>query len=187
MRVPGYKTLAYKSVKIEADKLGLDKRDVIIMPFGADAPYYFRDENSPRVLPFDFHKEVRNPYNKVYYDKAQQEKVLKGETSQMIYDAVFSNSGFSDSHFNFFINNVNRYVQKGRYVMIALYGSDAAALVPIEDLRKSITSVQDVKDRSLDIMLKKYLFDIRAYLDYDFELVKYGPKDNYTYILMKKR
>ena len=187
IRIPAYKTLAFKSVKLEAVNLGLDNRDVIIMPFGADAPYYFRDDKSPKVLSFDFHKEVRNPYNKVYYDKSQQERILKGETHQVIYDAVFSNAGFSDSHFNFFINNVNRYVGKGRYVLIALYGSDADALVPIEDLRKSVTSVQDIKDRGLEIMLKKYLFDIRAYLDFDFELVKYGPKDNYTYLLMKKK
>ena len=125
--------------------------------------------------------------NGIYYDKSQQEKILAGEAAQMIYDAVFSINGFSDSHFNFFINNVNRSVEKGRYVMIALYGSDAEALVPIEDLRKSITSVQDVKDRSLEIMLKKYLFDIRAYLDFDFELVEYGPKDNYSYILLKRK
>lgn len=187
MRVPIYRTQAYKAVRDVANSYKLDTRDIVIMPFGSDAPYYFREKNSPRVLSFDFHKEVRNPYNSIYYDKEQQERILSGNVYQVIYDAVFSDKGFSNAHFEFFINNVNRSVQKGRYVMIALYGTDANALVSIEELRKSITSVQDVKDRLLEIMLKKYLFDIRAYLDFDFDVVDYGPKDNYTYILLKKR
>ena len=106
---------------------------------------------------------------------------------QVIYDAVFSNKGFSDSHYEFFIKNVNQVVPSGRYVLIALYSSDAEALVHIEDLRKSITSVQDVKDRCLEIMLKKYLFDIRAYLENEFTLIDVGPRDNYTYILLQKK
>ena len=70
---------------------------------------------------------------------------------------------------------------------MALFASDADSLVPIQDLRKSITSVQDIEDRRLEILLKKYLFDIRAYLDFDFILDKYWTKDNYTYILLRRK
>ena len=94
---------------------------------------------------------------------------------------------FSDAHFNFFVDNVNKSIEKDRFVLIALFGSDAEALVPIEDLRKSITSVQDAESRCLEILLKKYLFDIRAYLDYDFNLVNAWSKDNYTYLLLKRK
>ena len=187
MKVPQYRTQAYKSVRMVADEYKLDNQDIVIMPFGSDAPYYFREEGSPRVLPFDFHKEVRNPYNVNFYDKEQREKILAGKKSQVIYDSVFSIAGFSDAHFNFFVNNVNKAVKKDRYVLIALYGSDAAALVPIEDLRKSITSVQDIDNRCLEILLKKYLFDIRAYLDYDFNFEKLWSQDNYTYILLRRK
>ena len=186
-RISENKKLAFKVVRLQADELKFDSRDVVIMPFGADAPYYFRDKNAPKVLPFDFHKQVRNPENPLYYTENQQRLMKTDKKHQVIYDAVFSNKGFSDSHYEFFIKNVNQVVPSGRYVLIALYSSDAEALVHIEDLRKSITSVQDVKDRCLEIMLKKYLFDIRAYLENEFTLIDVGPRDNYTYILLQKK
>ena len=187
MEVPLYRTLSFKAVRTIADELKLDSRDVVIMPFGSDAPYYFRDKGAPRVLPFDFHKEVRNPYNKKFYDQVQTERILAGNKSQVIHEKVFSDLGFSEAHFKFFVENINKSVEKDRFVLLALFGSDAKALVTIEDLRKSITSVQDVESRCLEILLKKYLFDIRAYLDYDFNLVKAWSKDNYTYILLKRK
>ena len=39
----------------------------------------------------------------------------------------------------------------------------------------------------IDILLKKYLFDIRAYLEYDFYLEKAWSKDAYTYILLRRK
>ena len=122
-----------------------------------------------------------------FYDKEQTEKILAGKKNQVIYDSVFSAAGFSNAHFEFFVNNVNKAVKKDRYVLIALYGTDADALVHIEDLRKSITSIRDVDKRTLDILLKKYLFDIRAYLDYDFDFEKLWAQDNYTYILLRRK
>ena len=187
MEVPRYRTLSFKVVRTIADELKLDSRDIVIMPFGSDAPYYFKDKNSPRVFSFDFHKEARNPHNQNFYDKKQTEEILAGKRNQVVYDAVFSNAGFSDAHFEYFVNNVNGTVEKDRYVLMALFASDADSLVPIQDLRKSITSVQDIEDRRLEILLKKYLFDIRAYLDFDFILDKYWTKDNYTYILLRRK
>lgn len=187
MKVPEYRTQAFKAVRLVADELELDNRDIVILPFGADAPYYFRDNSSPRVLPFDFHKEIRNPYNKNYYDEFQTENILKGNKAQILYDRVFSNFGFSESHFRYFTSNVNNNIEKGRYVLLALYGSDADAVVKVEDLRKSITSVQDVENRIVEIMLKKYLLDIRAYLDMDFYFESAWSKDNYTYLLFRKK
>ena len=35
------KTTSFKTVKLEADRLNLNSDDIVIMPFGADAPYYF--------------------------------------------------------------------------------------------------------------------------------------------------
>ena len=187
MIVPVYRMQSFYAIRMIADENKLDNRDLVIMPFGSDAPYYFRDKNAPRVLPFDFHKEVRNPYNKNFYDQAQTESILAGKKGQVIHEKVFSDVGFSDAHFNFFVDNVNKSIEKDRFVLIALFGSDAEALVPIEDLRKSITSVQDAESRCLEILLKKYLFDIRAYLDYDFNLVNAWSKDNYTYLLLKRK
>ncbi|MDE6138418.1 MAG: glycosyltransferase family 39 protein, partial [Candidatus Gastranaerophilales bacterium] len=102
------KTIAYRAVRIEADKNGLGSEDLVILPFGADAPYYFRKEGSPRVLPFDFHKQVRNPKNNDFYDTTQQNNPDK---NSVIYDSIFSDKGFSDSHYKYFKNNVNDVVK----------------------------------------------------------------------------
>ena len=178
------KTIAYKAVRIEADKNGLNAEDLVILPFGADAPYYFRQKGSPRVLPFDFHKQARNPKNNNFYDVEQQKNPDK---DRVIYDSIFSDKGFSDNHYEYFQTNVIDAVKPGRYVLIGLYGTDAQQLVTLEELRKSVTSLQDIKDQRVKILLQKYLYDIRAYLDNSFDFLGNYTQDNYTYLLFQKR
>lgn len=178
------KTIAYKTVRLEADKNGLSADDIVILPFGGDAPYYFRQDGSPKVLPFDFHKQVRNPKNSNFYDIEQQKNTDK---DRVIYDSIFSDSGFSLNHYEYFKTNVVDAVKSGRYVLLALYGTDAQNLVTLEELRKSVTSLQDIKDQRVKILLQKYLYDIRAYLDNDFDFLGNYTQDNYTYLLFQKR
>lgn len=178
------KTIAYKAVRLEADKNGLGADDIVILPFGGDAPYYFRQDRSPKVLPFDFHKQVRNPKNSNFYDIEQQKNPDK---DRVIYDSIFSDSGFSLNHYEYFKTNVVDAVKSGRYVLLALYGTDAQNLVTLEELRKSVTSLQDIKDQRVKILLQKYLYDIRAYLDNDFDFLGNYTQDNYTYLLFQKR
>lgn len=182
------KTLSFKTVKLESDKLNLGVDDMIIMPFGADAPYYFRQLTTPRVFDFDFHKEARNPYNKLFYDEKQFKSMAHpNERSEEIYFAVISDTVISKAYFNYFVNSVNATVPSGRYVLLALYGSDANSLIDIQELRKSVPNSQSVYFRTLDVLFKKYLCDTRAMLDFDFDLVKSYNKDNYTFLLYKKR
>ncbi len=183
----GVKGLAFKSVKTEAVKFGLTSEDIILMPFGADAPYYFRAEGSPRVFNFDFHKEVRNPYNSKYYDEEQMKFMDKEAKYRVIYDAIFADSGFSQNHYEYFKKNVIDQVESGRYVLLALYASDSSSLVTLPELKKSISSIQDIKDNCLEVMLKKYLYDIRYYLTYDFNFLGLQNIDNYMYLIFQKK
>lgn len=180
------KTLAFKTVRIEADKLKLGVDDVVIMPFGADAPYYFRDLYSPRVFDFDLHKELRNPYNNHYYDEKQQQDII-ARPALTIYDAVMSNKVFSRNFFNYFMGNVNSTVPSGRYVLIALYGSDAENITDIQTLRSSISGDYDVPARKLEIMFKKFLCDVSVMLNVGFVPVKTFRQGNYTFFLYQKR
>jgi len=180
------KTKAFRAVQYEVKQLGFGADDLLILPFGADAPYYFRTSDTPRVFDFDFHKQARNPYNNDLYDKKQQ-KVLAGAGKyELILDAVYEDKIFSDNFYKYFINNVNKTVPSGHYVVIALYSSDANSLVTIDELRKSIVNPRDVENRTVDILLKKFMYDIRLMLSYDFLPVKSYTKDNYTYVIYRK-
>lgn len=182
------KTLSFKTVRLESDKLNLGVDDVVIMPFGSDAPYYFRQLTAPRVFNFDFHKEARNPYNKNFYDEKQQLRMAhKQQRAEEVYFAVRSNNIISNNYANYFWENVNATVPSGRYVLLALYGSDANSLISIEDLRQFASSPQVVEMHLLDVLFKKYLCDTRALLDLDFDYIKTYNKDNYTFLLYKKR
>ncbi len=181
------KTDAFKSVKIESDRLGLNADDIIIMPFGSDAPYYFRALSAPTVLDFDFHKQARNPYNDKYYDKSQQPKMADSRRTRAVYDAVLADKVFSDNYFYWFLQNVNQKVPSGRYVLIALYGSDAQQIVDIKTLRDSIPDEHVIQGRMLDIMFKKYLFDLSVLLNRDFNFVNKSQSENYTFFLYQKR
>ena len=181
------KMQAFKAVLLEAQRLKLGAEDMVIMPFGSDAPYYFRTLNSPRVFEFDFHKEVRNPYNDKFYDKSQQKLMDKKARYGVVFDRIFGDDGFSEAHRNYFVEHVNNSVEKGHYVLLALYSTDSQSNVTVEDLRKSITSIQDIKNEILSVMFKKYLYDIRLYLDEDFNYLGDFSTDNYTYMLFQKK
>ena len=184
---PALKTNAFASVAIEANELKLDFNDMVIMPFGSDAPYYFRNITAPRVYDFDFHKETRNPYNSKYYTPEQQKIMATDDKYELLYNSIKSDRDFSDAHYYYFKNNVIDKIDPDRKILIALYGNDNEALVSQKELKESISSISDVKANFLTTMLKKYLLDIRMYLNQDFYLLKMYQKGNYTYILLQKK
>lgn len=181
------KTKALKTVRLEADKLELGVDDMIIMPFGSDAPYYFKELTAPRVYDFDFHKGVRNPYSNIYYDRDQQKDMAGKNKDLVIYFAVKSDSIFSKNYTNYFMQNVNNEVPSGRFVLVALYGKDADSITSIEALRETLKDEFDVENRELEIMFKKYLCDLSVMLNADFNFIKSYPQDNYTFFLYQKR
>lgn len=186
------KTKAYKDVRIEADKLELGVDDIIIMPFGADAPYYFRQLRAPQVHNFDYHKEIRNPYNEKFYDRNQQKKMAdKKARYHFVFDNILntqaSNQGFSQSYYEYFKRNVVEAVPKGRFVLIALYGDDVTSVVSPDELRSGLHNELDVKKDIVGIMLKKYLIDVRGYLDKDFNFIGAYTVNNYSYMLYQKK
>ena len=181
------KTDALKTVRIEADKLGMNSDDIVIMPFASDAPYYFRNLTSPRVFNFDFHKEVRNPYNNHFYDKVQQNQLKNNFVSKVVYFAAMSDSIISKNYLRYFVQNVNMTVPKGRYVMLALYSTDANSLVTPQQMRENINLEADVNKNLLGIMLQKYLIDTRTMLDADFNFIKSYTQDNYTFLIYQKK
>ena len=112
------KGLAFKSVRVEATKLGLTNEDMVIMPFGADAPYYFRDFDAPIVLDFDFHKQVRNPENNLFYDDSMMNVMKTKKKYALVKNRINDNSIFSKNFELYFANNVNMNVASGRFVEV---------------------------------------------------------------------
>ena len=177
------KLLALKSTALECDELGLTSEDIIILPFGADAPYYFRNLTRPRVFDSDLHKTARNPYG-VYYDDADSQIMAGKGKYQKILDKINQDSVFSRKYYDYFIQNVTNTVQKGRYVILAMYDTDNNAIVNIKDLRKQINEVNS--DNILDALFKKYMCDTIAMLNMNFVFIKSYKKDNFTYYIFQK-
>lgn len=177
------KTLALKSTALECDELGLTSEDMIILPFGADAPYYFRNLTRPRVFNSDFHKTARNPYGE-YYDDADRSQMAGSDKYKLIFDKINEDKVFSQKYFDYFIQNVTNTIQKGRYVVIAMYDSDNNAIVDIQVLRKQIQDVNP--DNILDALFKKYMCDTIAMLNMNFKFLKSYKKDNFTYYIFQK-
>ena len=177
------KELALKSTAIECDEIGLTSEDVIILPFGADAPYYFRSLTRPRVFNSDFHKIARNPYG-IYYDKQDQKTMTGKGKYKLILDKINKDEVFSKSYFDYFKANVSDAVSKGRYVILAMYGNDNNAVVDIETLRTQTTEINE--NNILDSLFKKYMCDTIAMLNMDFKFVKSFQKDNFTYYVFQK-
>ena len=177
------KELALKSPAIESDELGLTSEDMIILPFGADAPYYFRNLTRPRVFNSDFHKTARNPYG-VYYDDDDSTTMAGRGKYKLILSKINEDKVFSEKYFDYFIKNVTNTVQKGRYVVLAMYDTDNNAIVDIKDLRKQVQEINP--DNILDSLFKKYMCDTIAMLNMNFAFVKSYKKDNFTYYIFRK-
>lgn len=179
------KEFALKDVLTQSQNLNLNGEDIIILPFSADAPYYFRNLSSARVFNGDFHKLVRNPYGK-YYD-SQDSKIMAGKNKyELIYKKINENNVFSQNFYNYFGSEVNNNIDSGRYLLLAMYSNDNNAIIPIEQLRKEVQNVEYVEKNILDVMFKKYICDIAAMINLSFKFVKSYKKDNYTYYLYQK-
>ena len=177
------KSLAMKSTALEADELGLTSDDIVILPFGADAPYYFRSLTRPRVFNSDFHKTARNPYG-VYYDDNESKTMAGRGKYNLILSKINEDKVFSQKYFDYFNENVTYTVPKGRYVLLALYDSDNNAVVDIQTLRKQIQDVNP--DNILDSMFKKYMCDTIAMLNMNFAFIKSYKKGDFTYYIFQK-
>ena len=186
-KIKTLKHLALSAVQEEAKLLGFTNQDTIISPFGSDAAYYFRFTNSAKMHNFDFHKELRNPYNSRYYDSEQQKLMDKEAKYGVIYDSVFADKCFSDNFVDYFLNDINNKTETGRFVLVALYGADGDNIVSIEDLRNSVKNIKDVKNNAVQILLRKYIYDILFLLERDFNFIQRYKKDNFTYILYQKK
>lgn len=177
------KELALKSTAVECDKLGLTSEDIVILPFGGDAPYYFRNLTRPRVFDADFHKLARNPYG-IYYDKQDQSVMAGNDKYKLILDKINQDNVFSQSYFDYFTKNVTNEVSKGRYVLIAMYGTDNNAIVDIKTLRDQVKEVN--KQNILDVLFKKFMCDNIAMLNMNFKFIQSYQKDNFTYYIFQK-
>ena len=187
--VPRFRVMkghAFKAVSIEAAANELGNDDIVIMPFGADAPYYFRNFESPVVFDFDFHKQVRNPYNEKYYDPSMSNIMKSSQKYDFVAARINEDSVFSHNFENYFMQNINQNVQSGRYVLLAMYGGDANSIAPVDTLRALIKDEKYLHHNFVDVMFRKFLCDVIAMLNRDFSLVKLYEKGNYTYYLFKK-
>ena len=137
------KERAFKSPAIECEKLGIDYRDVLIMPFGSDAPYYFRSLTAPVVVNTDLHKIVRSPYG-VYYDDSQREAMKGKNRYKFILERINKDEVFSQSFIKYFEENIASKVDKGRYVVLVMYGNDNNIIRPVEELRKNMEYHNDM-------------------------------------------
>jgi hypothetical protein len=177
------KSLALESPAIESDELGLSTDDIVILPFGADAPYYFRSLTRPRVFNSDFHKTARNPYG-LYYDSGDRKTMAGKGKYKLIFDKINEDKVFSQKYFDYFTQNVTAIVPKGRYVLLAMYDTDNNAIIDINVLRKQIKEVNE--KNILDSLFKKYMCDTIAMLNMDFIFLKSYKKDNFTYYIFQK-
>ena len=78
-------------------------------------------------------------------------------------------------------------VPQGRFVLVALYGTDANSLVTVDELKNSVNLEDEVNSRFIELMLKKYMLDTRALLNINFNLIKVYPRDNFTFLLYQKK
>lgn len=178
------KEKAFKSPAVEFKKLGIDYRDVVIMPFGSDAPYYFNTATAPYIFNADFHKIVRNP-DGIYYDK-EQKRELENHRYKFILGKINENNVFSQNFLNYFNENVISKVEKNRYAVLVMYGDDNNTVRPVEELRTRIKNEHDVKSQMLYTMLAKYMCDIVAMLNNNFSFINAFQKDNFTYYIYQK-
>ena len=181
------KANAFMAVKTEVQNLMLTSYDMVIMPFGSDAAYYFRKLSDPMVLEYDFHKNARNPQNRDYYTQEQINSFNQYGLLKTVFDIVKSSEP-NKVQYEYYRQNIYDRLESGHYVVLALYGTDSSVFSKdYQQVLEGLKQVDDVKNREVDLLFSKYMKDLRNYLETNFIPLSSYTKDTYTYHIFQKK
>lgn len=185
-----YKDIAEFSLKSPADfakKSGMNKEDLVVMPFASSVSfYYFKGDDMPKVMPLELFHEVRNPDSTIIYDKEQSE-LFKTSDKIDVFKNIITGDKFISNNLVKFLQNQFDMVPRGRYILWVVYYSDNYAIRPEQEVKQVYSNYDVVKEHTMTGMLSKFDIDLIKIILSQADLVKRDRDSSNQYFLFRKR
>jgi len=155
------KTISLLSPATYIKSLNLNSNDMVIMPFASSViNHYINYENSPQIPRIEAIQELRLYNNKNFYSDSIIQR-FKTENKNIVFkDIILSKDYISENFHKYILKTFINPVDSGRYILFAVFASDAEALMSEEELHKMITNQEISDEIILQGILSKFFLDI---------------------------
>ena len=169
------------------NELNLNNKDMVIMPFASSVITHYTDENFPKIPKFEAIQELRIYNNKKIYSDDIIRQFESKKTNDVFKNLILSKNYISENFHNYILNTFVNPVEKGHYILFAVFAADSEVLMSEKDLHDLIMSNEINNDIVLNGILSKLFLDIHKIVQKQADLKNTKIIDNNVYFLYQKR
>ena len=181
------KTNALMSSVNVINSLNLSNKDMVIMPFASSVIEHYLNENSPRVPKIEAIQELRIYNNKNIYSENIIEDFKTKRINDVFRNIILTNGYISENFHNYILDTFVNPVEKGHYIVFAIFGGDTETLIPEKDLKEMFNDENYSEKNILNGILSKMFLDIHKIVQEKATLMGTKIIDNNVYFIYKKR
>ena len=159
---------------------------MVIMPFASSVIKHYTTDNSPQIPRIEAIQELRIYNNKNIYSEETIKKFKKEKTNNVFKEIILSKNYISENFHKYILKTFIDPVEKGHYILFAIFASDAEALMSEEELYKQFSNKTQPDENILNGVLAKYFLDIHKIIQEKAELKNTKIIDNNVYFLYQK-
>ena len=160
---------------------------MVIMPFASSVIKHYTTDNSPQIPRIEAIQELRIYNNKNIYSEETIKKFKKEKTNNVFKEIILSKNYISENFHKYILKTFIDPVEKGHYILFAIFASDAEALMSEEELYKQFSNKTQPDGNILNGVLAKYFLDIHKIIQEKAELKNTKIIDNNVYFLYQKK
>ena len=169
------------------NSLNLNNKDMVIMPFASSVIEHYLNENSPRVPRIEAIQELRIYNNKNIYSENIIEDFKTKRINDVFRNIILTNGYISENFHNYILDTFVNPVEKGHYIVFAIFGGDTETLIPEKDLKEMFNDENYSEKNILNGILSKMFLDIHKIVQEKATLMGTKIIDNNVYFIYKKR
>lgn len=184
--VKALKTNALMSSVNVINSLNLSNKDMVIMPFASSVILHYMDENSPKIPRIEAIQELRIYNNPNIYSEKTIEDFKTKKINTVFRNIILSDDYISENFHKYILDTFVNPVEKGHYIMFAIFGGDTETLISEKDLHELFKDENYSEKNILNGMLSKMFLDIHKIVQEKAILVDTKIIDNNVYFIYKK-
>lgn len=186
--ISGAKTASLINPIKYINDLKLSNKDIVVMPFASSVMSHYTDENSPRIPKIEAIQELRVYDNKNIYSEDTINRFRVQNHFEVFKDLILSQNYISENFHQYILNTFVDPVEKGHYILFAIFAADAEALTTEEDFHKKFMNTKNINNETiLNSLLSKFFLDIHKIIQEKAVLKDTKVIDDNVYFLYQKK
>lgn len=169
------------------ETLNLNNKDMVIMPFASSVISHYTNENSPAIPKIEAIQELRIYNNNKIYSDETIKRFQEEKKEDVFKDLILSKNYISENFHQYILNTFLNPVEKGRYILFAVFAADSEALMSEDELHNFVKSNDMSDEIILNGILSKFFLDIHKIVQEKADLKDTKIIDNNVYFLYQKK